>query len=167
MQVQLSCPSSRLSQSEWDVTDDNAIPDLHRSTRSTLKPVGRGLLILRPWISTRLLVARKEGCCDMHTPKSVRSMCLTSSGYPRPGSGGPTEPLRHQRLRMAGSGPHAPRRTASRRTSMGLQAVSGPRELRADARPRGATGCTTLWAEGAMSGPRAELDIGADKRTST
>jgi hypothetical protein len=41
------------------------------------------------------------------------------------------------------------------------------RELRADASIRGATGCRTLRAEGAGSGPRAELDIGADKRTST
>ena len=32
--------------------------------------------------STRL--ARPEGCCDMHTPMSVRSMGLTSSGHPRP-----------------------------------------------------------------------------------
>ena len=50
---------------------------------------------------------------------------------------------------------------------MDLRAVGGPRDLRADARVRGATGCTTLWAEGAVSGPRAELDFGADKRTST
>jgi hypothetical protein len=101
----------------------------------------------------------KNWCCYMHTPMSVRSMGWTSSGHPRPGSGGPTEPLRHRRLRIAGSGPHAPRHTAGRRTRMGLRAMSGPRELRADARPRGATGCTTLWAEGAVFGPRAELDV--------
>jgi hypothetical protein len=73
----------------------------------------------------------------MHTPMSVRSTGLTSSGHPRPGSGGPTEPLRRLRnwlLRIAGSGPHAPRRTAGRRTRMSLRAVSGPRELLADAR---------------------------------
>jgi hypothetical protein len=33
----------------------------------------------------------------MRTPLSVRSMGLTSSGHPRLGSGGPTEPLRHRR----------------------------------------------------------------------
>jgi hypothetical protein len=103
----------------------------------------------------------------MHTPMSVRSMGLTSSGHPRPGSGGPTEPLRHRRLRIAGSGPHAPRRTAGRRTRMGLRAVSGPRELRADARLEEPPAARPLRAEGPVSGPRAELDIGADRRTST
>jgi hypothetical protein len=82
-------------------------------------------------------------CCDVHTPMSIRSMGLTSSGHPRPGSGGPTGPLRHRRPRIADSGAHAPRRNACRRTRLGLRAVSGPRELRADARLRGATGCTT------------------------
>jgi hypothetical protein len=115
----------------------------------------------------------KSTCCDMHTPMSVRSMGLTSSGHPRPGSDGPNEPLRHQRLCSAGSGQHAPRRTASRRTSMGdimgLRSAGRERAAGAAGRrpPRGASGCTTLWAEGAVSGPRAELDIGADKRTST
>jgi hypothetical protein len=103
----------------------------------------------------------------MHTPMSVRSMGLTSSGHPRPGSGGPTEPLRHRRLRIAGSGPHAPRRTAGRRTRMGLRAVSGPRELRADARLEEPPAARPFWDEGAVSGPKAELDIGADMRTST
>jgi hypothetical protein len=70
-------------------------------------------------------------------------------------------------LRADWLGPHAPLRTAGRRTRMGLRAVSGPRELRADLRLQGATGCTTLWAEGAVSGPRAELGIGADMQTST
>jgi hypothetical protein len=126
--------------------------------------------ILHEEAKNRKQQGSKSTCCDMHTPMSVRtlrSMGLTSSGHPRPGLGGPTETLRHQRLRSAGSGPHAPRRTASRRTSMGMQAVSGQRELRADARPRGATSCPNLWAEGAVSGPRAKLDMGADKRTST
>jgi hypothetical protein len=57
-----------------------------------------------------------EGCCNMHTPMSVRSMGLTSSGHPRPGSGGPTEPLRHRRLRIACSGQHAPRRRHAARS---------------------------------------------------
>ncbi len=96
----------------------------------------------------------------MRTPLSVSSMGLTSSG-----SGGPTEPLRHRRLRIAGSWQHALRRIAGRRTQLCLRAVSGPQELLADARHRGATGCSTFWAEGAVSGPMAELDIGADKRT--
>jgi hypothetical protein len=65
------------------------------------------------------LEPRRTRSCNMHTPMSVRSMGLTSLGHPRPGSGGPTEPLRHRRLRIAGSGPHAPRRTAGRRTGRG------------------------------------------------
>ena len=40
----------------------------------------------------------------MHTPMSVRSMGLTSSGHPRAGPGGPTGSLRHRRLRIVGSG---------------------------------------------------------------
>jgi hypothetical protein len=47
--------------------------------------------------------------CGMRTPMSAKSSGLTSSGHPRAGgSGGPTEPLRHRRLRVAGPGPHAP-----------------------------------------------------------
>jgi hypothetical protein len=69
---------------------------------------------------------------------SVRSTGLPSSGHPRAGPGGPNEPLGHRRLRIAGSGPHVPRRTAGRRTRLGLRAVSGPLELRADARLGGA-----------------------------
>jgi hypothetical protein len=40
---------------------------------------------------------------------SARSMGLTSLGHPWAGPGGPTDPLRHRRLRMngSGSGPHA------------------------------------------------------------
>ncbi len=84
----------------------------------------------------------------MHTPMSVRSMGLSSSGHPLAGSGGPTEPLRHRRLCIAGSGPHAPRRTDGRRTSMGLRAVSGPRELRADARLEEPPAARPFWDEG-------------------
>ncbi len=50
---------------------------------------------------------------------------------------------------------------------MGLRAVSGPRELRADARLEEPPAARPFGAEGAVRGPRAELDIGADKRTST
>ncbi len=50
---------------------------------------------------------------------------------------------------------------------MGLRAVSGPRELRADARLEEPPAARPSWAEGAVRGPRAELDIGADMRTST
>ncbi len=52
-------------------------------------------------------------------------------------------------------------------TRMGLLAVSGPRKLRADARLEEPQAARPFWAEGAVSGPRAELGIGADKRTST
>jgi hypothetical protein len=69
----------------------------------------------------------------------------------------------HRRLR-----PRAPRRTAGRGTQPGLRAtggppaVSGPKaelDIGADKRTSALTG--------AVSGPKAELDIGADKRTST
>ena len=59
----------------------------------------------------------------------------------------------------------APRRTAGRGTHLGPRAIGGPRELRADACLQ-ATCCLTLLGRGAVSGLKAELDIGADKRTS-
>jgi hypothetical protein len=58
---------------------------------------------------------------------SLRSMGLTSSGYPLAGPGGPTEPLYHWRLRMTGSGLHALRRNAGRWTRLGLRDLRGPR----------------------------------------
>ncbi len=45
--------------------------------------------------------------------------------------------------------------------------VSGPLEMLADARLEEPQAARPFWDEGAVSGPRAELDIGADKRTST
>jgi hypothetical protein len=63
----------------------------------------------------------------------------------------------HCRLR-----PHAPRRTSGRG---GPRAVDGPWELRVDACPR-ATGYLALSGRGAVSGLKAELDIGADRQTS-
>jgi hypothetical protein len=110
-----------------------------------------------------------QPCCNMHMPMSVRSMGLTSTGHPRPGSGGPTEPLRHRRLRIAGSGPHAPRRTAGRRTSMGLRAVSGPRELRADARLEEPPAARPLgrgsreWSEGGARHGSGQADVDVTK----
>ena len=50
-------------------------------------------------------------------------------------------------------------------THLGPRAIGGLRELRADACLQ-ATGCLTLLGRGAVSGPKAELDIRADKRTS-
>jgi hypothetical protein len=50
---------------------------------------------------------------------------------------------------------------------MGQWAVSGPLELLADASIKEPPAARPFWDEGAVSGPRAELDIGADKRTST
>jgi hypothetical protein len=115
--------------------------------------------------STRL--ARPEGCCDRHTPMSVRSMGLTSSGHPRAGPGGPTGPLRHWRLRIVGSG----------RMPLNAPPAVGPNRVRGPlAGGCGSCGPTPVigtpaarssWDVGAVSGPRAELDIGADKRTST
>ncbi len=46
-----------------------------------------------------------------------------------------------------------------------LWATGGPRELRADACLR-ATGCLTLLGRGVVGGPKAELNIGADKGSS-
>jgi hypothetical protein len=68
----------------------------------------------------------------LHTvmPGSARSMGLTSSGHPRAGPGGLTDPLRHRRLRMSGSEPHAPDAPPAAGAN---RAVSGPRELRVDA----------------------------------
>jgi hypothetical protein len=81
-------------------------------------------------------------CCDMHTPMSVRSMGLTRWGNPRSGPSNPTNTTPSATLHdMTGSGPHALRRTAGRRTRLGLLAVS--------------------WRLG------APVDIGADKRTLT
>jgi hypothetical protein len=132
------CRCSRADQAPVAVTKDNKIPDLHCSTCSTPNlskacgyptpplwrtgsqlsnqqlpragPIGSGggenCSSTTRYSSTRL--ARQERCCDMHTPMSVMSVGLTSSGHPRPGSGGPTEPLRHRRLCIAGSGQHAP-----------------------------------------------------------
>jgi hypothetical protein len=106
----------------------------------------------------------------MHPPMSVRSMRSTSSGHPRPGPGGPTELLGHRRLRIAGSGPHAPRRTAGRWNRLGLRAVSGPRELLADAHLGGATGCLVLlgrgsseWSEGRARHWSGKADVDVTK----
>jgi hypothetical protein len=50
---------------------------------------------------------------------------LFGTSRPRAGSVGLTEPLCHPRLSIIGSGQHAPRRTAGRRTRMGLHDSAG------------------------------------------
>jgi hypothetical protein len=49
--------------------------------------------------------------------------------------------------------------------SAGRERATGAAGRGPPSRTYGATGCLTLWADGDVSGPWADLDIGADKRT--
>jgi hypothetical protein len=95
---------------------------------------------------------------------------MTSSGHPRPGSGGPTEPLRHRRQRIAGSGPHALRRTAGRRTrngSAGRERAAGAAGRRPPSRshrlhdPLGRG--SREWSEGGARHRSGQADVDVTK----